>query len=49
MVRPRRLPELLILGLISAGFGAAILAYQTIYPDRFDGLTSDEAVLGFLT
>lgn len=49
MVRPRRLPELLILGLISAGFGGAILAYQTIYPDRFDNLTSDEAVLGFLT
>jgi lipopolysaccharide/colanic/teichoic acid biosynthesis glycosyltransferase len=49
MVRPRSLPELLVLGLISAGFGGAILAYQTIYPDLFDNLTSDEVALGFLT
>jgi lipopolysaccharide/colanic/teichoic acid biosynthesis glycosyltransferase len=49
MVRPRRLPELLILGLISAGFGAAILVYRTWFPDLFDYLSSDEVLLGFLT
>lgn len=49
MVRPQRLPELLTLVVISAGFAAAILAYRTFYPDLFDYLTSDEVALGFLT
>lgn len=49
MVRRQRLPEVLILVLICAGFVGAILAYQTLFPDLFDFLTSDEIVLGFLT
>jgi lipopolysaccharide/colanic/teichoic acid biosynthesis glycosyltransferase len=49
MVRSQRLPELLILVLICAGFGCAILAYQALYPELFDFLTSDEVALGFLT
>ena len=49
MVRPQRLPELLILALICVGFGGAILAYRLLFPDLFDFLTSDELVLGFVT
>ncbi len=49
MVRSQRLPELLILALICAGFGSAILAYQALFPVLFDALTSDEVALGFLT
>ena len=48
MARPQRLPELLILGLICAGFGGAILAYSILFPDSFGFLTSDEVVLGFV-
>jgi lipopolysaccharide/colanic/teichoic acid biosynthesis glycosyltransferase len=48
MVRRQRLPEVLILVLICAGFVGAILAYQTLFPELFDFLTSDEIVLGFL-
>ena len=49
MVRPQRLPELLILALICIGFGGAIFAYRILFPDLFDFLTSDELILGFLT
>ena len=49
MVRRQQLPELLVVALICAGFGAAILAYQTLFPDHFDFLTSQEVLLGFFT
>src|SRR5579872_6302294 len=49
MVRRRQLPELLVVALICAGFGAAILAYQTLFPDNFDFLTYEEVLLGFFT
>src|SRR5260370_29474803 len=49
MVRRQQLPELLVVALICAGFGAAILAYQALFPDHFDFLTSEEVLLGFFT
>jgi lipopolysaccharide/colanic/teichoic acid biosynthesis glycosyltransferase len=45
----RPLLKLLDVGLIAAGFGAAILAYGIFYPDNYGYLTSDELLLGFVT
>src|SRR5579864_2738818 len=47
MPRRRPLPELLVLGLICAGFAGSILTYAWLFPDNFAFLTEDEVVLGF--
>jgi lipopolysaccharide/colanic/teichoic acid biosynthesis glycosyltransferase len=49
MIRHQPLPELLVVGLICAGFGASMLAYRALFPDHFDFLTTDELLLGFFT
>ncbi|HEV8493676.1 MAG TPA: hypothetical protein VGR76_15475, partial [Candidatus Angelobacter sp.] len=41
--------KLLDVGLIAAGFAAAIIAYGIFYPDNYSYLTSDELLLGFVT
>ncbi len=46
---PRPLLKLLDVGLIAAGFAAAIIAYGIFYPDNYNYLTSDELLLGFVT
>lgn len=47
MPRFKTLPEIIQLILIGAGFGGAILAYRTYYPDNYAYLTPDEVGLGF--
>lgn len=49
MVRHQSLPELLVLGLICAGFAGSLLAYRILLPDNFDYLTSDEVAVGFFS
>lgn len=41
--------KVLDVGLIAAGFAAAIIAYAVFYPDNYSYLTSDEVLLGFVT
>jgi len=47
MHRTHPVQELVQVVLIAAGFGAALAAYHYQYPERYDGLTPDELLLGF--